>query len=125
MLVTSRFVLRIAGEHEFLVPPLDVPDASAVPATGSIVRYEALQLFVQRARMVRPDFAVTDDNAQAVLEICRRLDGLPLAIERGASRVKVLPPDALLARMGDRLKLLTGGRRDAPARQQTLRTTIA
>lgn len=125
VLVTSRFVLRISGEHEFLVPPLDVPDARAASSTVSAVRYDALQLFVQRARMVRPDFAVTDDNAHVVIEICRRLDGLPLAIELGASRVKVLSPDALLARMGDRLKLLTGGRRDAPARQQTLRDAIA
>jgi predicted ATPase/DNA-binding XRE family transcriptional regulator len=125
LLVTSRFVLRISGEHEFLVPPLQLPDTGSLPSAGSVVRYDALQLFVQRARMVRPDFALTDDNARAVVEICRSLDGLPLAIELAAARIKVLPPDALLARMGDRLKLLTGGSRDAPARQQTLRDTIA
>ncbi len=125
VLVTSRFVLNVYGEHEFPVPPFEVPEAESASLLGELTRYDAPRLFIQRARMVRPDFSMTNDNAQAVLTICRRLDGLPLAIELAAARVKVLPPEGLLARMDDRLTLLTGGSRDLPARQRTLRDTIA
>src|SRR5262249_43987234 len=92
---------------------------------AEVSQYAAVQLFIQRARAVRPEFSVTDENAPAVAEICCRLDGLPLAIVVASARVKVLPPEALLARLGERLPVLVGGARDLPARQQTLRDTIA
>lgn len=125
MLVTSRFALRVRGEQEFPVLPLPLPDPSHLPALAALAQYTSVELFVQRAVNVRPDFEIVDTNAAAVAEICYRLDGLPLAIELAAARVKVFPPRALLQRLASRLKTLTGGPRDLPTRQQTLRDTIA
>ena len=124
-LVTSRAALHLSGEHEFLVPPLELPDPKHLPDLEALSQYEAVTLFIQRARAAKPDFQMTNANAPAVAELCARLDGLPLPIELAAARVKLLPPQALLARLGRRLSLLTGGARDLPARQQTLRDTIA
>jgi predicted ATPase/class 3 adenylate cyclase len=124
LLVTSRVVLRVYGEHEYQVAPLELPASDQpvdeVTAAGS----PALALFVDRASAVRYDFALTDANAFVVAEICRRLDGLPLAIELAASRIKLLPPEAILARLDRRLELLTGGARTLPERQRTLRAAI-
>jgi predicted ATPase/DNA-binding CsgD family transcriptional regulator len=124
MLVTSRAVLHIRGEHEFLVPPLALPDLTDLAEHETLSRYAAVALCLERARAVKPDFQMTPANTRAIAEICVRLDGLPLAIELAAARVKVLPPQTLLARLGHRLEILTGGGRDAPARQQTLRNTL-
>jgi predicted ATPase len=124
VLVTSRAVLRLSGEHEFAVPPLPVPPAGAAPDPGQLRRYASVRLFTERADAAAPGFELTADNAGAVAEICRRLDGLPLAIELAAARVRLLPPPALLARLDERFSLLTGGPRDLPARQQTLRNTL-
>jgi predicted ATPase/transcriptional regulator with XRE-family HTH domain len=124
ILATSRAPLRLRGEREFTVPPLALPDPRRLPPVAELARLAALALFVQRARDVRPDFALTAENAAAVAEICARLDGLPLAIELAASWSKVLEPAALLARLGRRLQVLTGGARDLPLRQQTLRAAI-
>jgi predicted ATPase len=124
MVVTSRMALRVKAEHEFTVPPLALPDPKHLPELGALSQYEAVALFIARAQAVKPDFQVTNANAPAVAEICARLDGLPLAIELAAARIKLLPPQALLARLGQRLEVLTSGSRDAPARQQTLRNTI-
>ena len=119
-LITSRAVLRIRGEHECPVPPLSLPH----DVDGRIARSDAIQLFLERAQEVKPSFTLKGPDAAIVAEICRRLDGLPLAIELGAARMKVLTPKQLLARLTDRLSLLTGGARDLPERQQTLRATI-
>jgi predicted ATPase len=124
VIVTSREALRIHGEQEYPVPPLRLPDVEHLPALDALSQYEAVQLFVQRAAAVKPGFEVTNDNAPAVAEICARLDGLPLAIELAAARVKLLAPEAILKRLGHRLDLLSGGARDLPARQQTLRGAI-
>jgi predicted ATPase/DNA-binding XRE family transcriptional regulator len=124
-LVTSREMLRVRGEHVFPVPPLPVPDSRRATASELLSQSAAVQLFAERAVAARPDFALTNDNAPAVAELCRRLDGLPLAIELAAARSTLLPPEAMLARLGSRLALLTGGPRDVPARQQTLRNAIA
>jgi predicted ATPase/transcriptional regulator with XRE-family HTH domain len=125
VLVTSRAPLRISGEHEYAAPPLGLAEPGEHASVDAVAAAEAVQLFVARARAVKADFALTAANAAAVAAICRRLDGLPLAIELAAARVKVLPPKALLARLEQRLPLLTSGRRDLPARQQTMRDTIA
>jgi predicted ATPase/class 3 adenylate cyclase len=125
VLATSRTALRLYGEHEFPVPPLSLPDTGSLPPVESLTRYEAVRLFVDRARAIRPDFSLTEENAPAVIEICTRLDGLPLAIELAAARIKLLPPQAMLSRLGNRLKLLTGGARNLPERQRTLRNAIA
>src|SRR5215204_2591358 len=124
LLITSRTPLRLYGEHEFPVEPLSVPDPKSLPPVESLNQYEAVRLFVERARAVRPDFSLTEENAPAVVEICARLDGLPLAIELAAARIKLLPPRAMLSRLGNRLRLLTGGARNLPERQRTLRSTI-
>jgi predicted ATPase/serine/threonine protein kinase len=123
VLVTSRVVLRIYGEQEFPVPPLPLPAADAV-SPSALLECPSIALFVQRAAAGRPDFMLTSKNADAVVAICRRLDGLPLAIELAAARVKILPAPELLARLERRLELLTGGARDLPERQQTLRGAI-
>jgi predicted ATPase/class 3 adenylate cyclase len=125
ILVTSRSPLRVSGEQEFPVPPLGVPDPKHLPDLEQLSTYESVALFTERAMAVRPDFAVTSANAPAVAEICVRLDGLPLAIELASARVRVLTPQAIMERLGDRLKLLSGGSRDLPERQQTLRGAIA
>jgi class 3 adenylate cyclase len=122
--VTSRLPLRISGEHEFPVPPLAVPESTDAVSAGDASRSEAVRLFVERAVAVQPAFRLTDANAATVVEIVRRLDGLPLAIELAAARTRVLPVAALLARLDDRLGILVGGARDLPARQQTLRGAI-
>src|SRR6266568_2798467 len=122
--VTSRAALHVQGEHEFLVPPLAVPDLTHLPVQGALSQYAAVALFFQRAQAVKPAFQLTNSNARSIAEICVRLDGLPLAIELAASRIKLLSPQALLTRLSQRLHLLTGGALDAPARQQTLRNTI-
>lgn len=124
VLVTSRERLRLRGEHEFLVPPLTMPDAQRLPPLDLLIQYEAVRLFVDRAAALRPYFAVNPENATAVVEICARVDGLPLAIELVAARIKILSPEAMLARLQSRLSLLTGGGRDLPERQQTLRRAI-
>ena len=123
-LVTSRVVLRLSGEHEFPVPPLELPDPQRLPAVDTLSQYAAIELFIQRALAVKPDFRVDNANAPAVAEICVRLDGLPLAIELAAARLKLFPPQAMLARLGRRLELLRGGARDMPDRHQTLRQAI-
>jgi predicted ATPase/class 3 adenylate cyclase len=124
LLVTSRTPLHLSGEHELQVPPLALPDPDHLPDAAALSQYEAVALFVERARAVKADFAITNANAPAVAEICVRLDGLPLAIELAAARAKLLSPQALLARLEQRFDLLTGGPRDQPERQQTLRATI-
>ena len=124
VLVTSRVVLRLSGEHEFPVPPLPVPPARSSPDPEELQRYAAVRLFVERAHAAAPSFELTGGNAEAVAEICRRLDGLPLAIELAAARVRLLPPPALLPRLGQQLNLLTSGARDLPERQRTLRNTL-
>ncbi len=125
VVVTSREVLHVRGEHEFAVPPLALPDPKHLPDLAMLSHNTAVALFVQRAQAVKPDFQLTNANARAIAEICVRLDGLPLAIELAAARIKLLPPQALLGRLDQRLALLTGASRDVPARQQTLRNTIA
>ena len=125
VLVTSRERLHVRAEQEFSVPPLALPATNQLPDLAVLVQYEALALFIQCARAVKADFQLTTANARAVTEICARLDGLPLAIELAAARLKLLPPQALQARLIQRLHVLTWGAQDAPARQQTLRNTIA
>ncbi len=117
VLVTSRVVLRLRGEHELPVPPLPVPPAGLGQDAGDVQDYASVGLFTRRARAAAPGFELTGGNAEAVAEICRRLDGLPLAIELAAARVRLLPPQALAARLGHRFSLLTGGARDLPERQ--------
>ena len=125
ILVSSRSPLRVYGEQEYPVPPLSLPDPQHLPAAEALSQYGSVALFIERAMAVQPAFAVDAANAPAIAEICVRLDGLPLAIELAAARVRVLSPQAILARLGDRLGLLSGGARDLPERQQTLRGAIA
>jgi predicted ATPase/class 3 adenylate cyclase len=124
ILVTSRTPLGLYGEQEQHVPPLALPDPRHLPELEALSQYEAVQLFIDRARAGRSDFAVTNENAPAVAEICARLDGLPLAIELAASRIKLLSPEAILSRLGRRLDLLTATARNVPERQKTLRGAI-
>src|SRR5690606_36168222 len=116
--------LRIAGEQEFAVPPLASP-ADASLDVEALLGYDSVQLFVTRATAIDPSFALTPDNAPAVAALCGRLDGLPLAIELAAARVRLLPPPALLERLEQRFDVLTGGARDLPSRQRTLHGAIA
>lgn len=124
ILVTSRIPLHLSREYECPVPSLSVPEVAHPPALDRLVQYEAVALFVERARAVKPEFVVTGENAAAVAEICSRLDGLPLAIELAAARIKLFPPPALLARLSRSLTVLTGGARDRPSRHRTLRAAI-
>jgi predicted ATPase len=124
IMVSSRIALQLQGEHEYPVPPLDLPPSTQALTVEDLAGNEAIQLFVARARAVQASFVLTEDNASALAEICSRLDGLPLALELAAARVKLLPPQAILSRLDDRLKLLTSGARDLPARHQTLRNTL-
>src|SRR5205085_7239265 len=124
MLVTSRATLHLSGEHEFAVPPLAVPDLTQLPETQTLTQLVAVRLFVERAHALQPPFQLIEGNARTIAEICVRLDGLPLAIELAAARIKLLPPQALLKRLSRRLDILTSGTRDLPTRQQTLRNTI-
>ena len=114
ILVSSRAVLHLSGEHEVRVPPLGLPRRSPLPPLSRLTESESVQLFVERARAAQPAFRLTDQNAAAIAEICHRLDGLPLALELAAARTRLLPPEALLARLDRRLPLLTGGPRDRP-----------
>lgn len=123
VITSSRIALQLQGEREYPVPPLNLPQADEL-TIEELAESESVKLFVERARATKPDFSLTKDNASAVAEICRRLDGLPLALELAAARVKLLPPQAILSRLNDSLKLLTGGARDLPSRQQTLRNTL-
>ena len=125
VLVTSRIPLHAYGEQEYPLAPLPLPDPAHLPPLEHLTQLASVRLFVARAQSVKPDFTVTPDNAPAVAEICSRLDGLPLAIELAAARIKVLPPQALLKRLKQRLPLLTGGARTLPVRQQTMRDAIA
>ena len=126
VLVTSRAALRVRGEREVVIQPLELPPPPPPPTTpDQLSQYAAVRLFIERASDVRADFTVDNVTAPAIAEICHQLDGLPLAIELAAARVRVLPPNAILARLERRLPLLTGGARDQTARQRTLRATIA
>ena len=124
ILATSRAALHIYGENEFPVSPLALPDPLRVPPVQDLSQYPAVALFVQRAVTAKPGFELNRENAAAVAEICARLDGLPLAIELAAARLKILSPASLLTRLASRLQLLTGGARDLPERQQTLRAAM-
>ena len=124
LLVTSRQILRVYGEYDFPVEPLAYPHGKSLPRLSDLEKYPAVALFTERARAARSSFALTSENASAVVELCARLDGLPLALELAAARVRTLTPHAMLARLEARKSLLTSGARDLPARQQTLRATI-
>jgi predicted ATPase/Tfp pilus assembly protein PilF len=124
VLATSRMPLRLRAEREYAVPPLGLPRRKPPPPPEQLSQFESVRLFIDRAQAVKADFAIDNETAPAVAEICWRLDGLPLAIELAAARVRMLPPHAMLSRLEQRLPLLTGGARDAPERQRTLRNTI-
>src|SRR2546421_1954004 len=125
VLVTSRASLHLSGEHEFVVPPLSLPDLRDLPPPDRLIQYGAIRLFVERAQAVQSAFALTAENDTPIAAICLQVDGLPLAIELAAGRSKLFSPQPLLPRLKSRLKLLVGGARDRPLRQQTLRGTIA
>jgi predicted ATPase/DNA-binding XRE family transcriptional regulator len=124
ILVTSRVPLRLAREHEYAVPPLTLPDPAIQTTPADILACDAVALLVQCAHAVLPGFTLTNTNAGAVATICARLEGVPLAIQLAAARFKLLPPTALLARLDQQLAILTGGPRDAPERQRTVRATL-
>jgi len=124
IITSSRIALQLQGEHEYPVPPLGLPNAESDVSVEELMGHESVVLFVERARTALPNFSLTKDNASFVADICRRLDGLPLALELAAARIKVLSPQAILSRLDDQLKLLTGGARDLPTRHQTLRNTL-
>jgi predicted ATPase len=124
VLATSRILLQVRGEHEYPVPPMETPSKSVEGHAHPLGEYESIQLFVDRARAANPRFALNEANISAVTEICQRLEGLPLAIELAAARIKLFPPQALLARLSNRFAVLTGGARDLPVRQQALRNTL-
>jgi predicted ATPase len=123
-IATSRAPLRLRVEKELPVPPLTVPSLQKFNKLENLSQYAAVELFIQRAQAVKPDFSVTNANAPAVGEVCYRLDGLPLAIELAAARIKLLTPQGLLTRLENRFELLRGGTRDLPERQRTLRSAI-
>jgi predicted ATPase/class 3 adenylate cyclase len=123
-LVTSRAALRVSGEQEYAVPPMTAPDPERVSSLANLSGYEAVELFIQRARAVKPELEFDDSNAHSVAEICWRLDGLPLAIELAAARVRLLTPEDIVNRLDRALALLGGGARDLPARQRTLKGAI-
>jgi predicted ATPase len=125
VLATSRARLDLRAEYEYRVETLPVPAPDPLPPLEELAQYDAIRLFTTRARALRPGFALTAENAPAVVGICARVDGLPLAIELAAARIKLLSPTALLQRLDRRLPTLVGGSRDLPARQRTLRDTIA
>ena len=125
ILATSRIPLRVRAEREYPVSPLGLPRRKPPPSLDQMTQYEAVRLFIERAQAVKPGFFVDNETAPVIAEICWRLDGLPLAIELAAARVRMLSPAALLARLEKRLPMLIGGARDAPQRQQTLRDAIA
>jgi predicted ATPase len=124
VLATSREALRVAGEALFAVPPLSLPDPRRLPAADNMHRYEATELFVERAKTVKPDLAFTEHNAMAVAHICYRLDGIPLAIELAAARAKVLSAEQIAGRLEESFGLLSGGDRTAMPRHRTLRATM-
>jgi predicted ATPase len=124
VLATSRALLRLSGERSFLVLPLALPDPGASPSPDQLTRSASVRLFIERAQAAQPGFQLTAANAAAVAAICMRLEGLPLAIVLAAARIQLLAPQAMLGRLASRLTLLTGGARDLPAHQQTLRATI-
>lgn len=124
IVVTSQAPLHVYGEHEFPVPPLELPDPNSISSLEELSALPAIELFVERARAVKREFALTKENASVVAAICARLDGVPLALELAAARIKLLSPSAMLVRLEGRLNLLTGGARDLPSRQQTLRGTV-
>ncbi len=124
VLATSRSPLHVYGEQEYPVPPLGLPDPRHLPDLETLSQFASVALFIERAMSVRPGFAVDAANAPAIAEICVRLDGMPLAIELAAARVRVLTPQAILSRLGDQLSLLAGGASNLPERQQTLRGAI-
>jgi predicted ATPase/class 3 adenylate cyclase len=125
VLVTSRAALRVYGEHEYPVQPLELPDQRFLPPLLNLEDYPSIRLFVERASAAQPRFQVGSDNAAAIVEICHRVDGLPLAIELAAARMRVMPPQALVSHLEHRLPLLSGGEPGRPARQQSLRNAIA
>src|SRR5262249_45162919 len=125
ILVTSRARLHLRAEHCIVIEPLGLPDPADLARAEAVRAAPAVALFVQCVRMLMPDFAVTSENAATIGSICRRLDGLPLAIELAAARLTVLPPHRLLARLDASLRVLVGGARDLPEHQQTLRATLA
>jgi predicted ATPase len=124
VLITSREPLKLSIEREYRVPPLALPAASTEISSSDLMKFEAVQLFVKCAKRARSDFELTDENANTVADICGKLDGLPLAVELAAARTRVLAPNEILARLDDRLALLTGGSRDLPGRQQTMRAAL-
>jgi predicted ATPase len=125
ILVTSRVLLRLEGEHALPVPPLALPEPEADSSAAAMQLSAAVQLFAQRGNAISPSFAVTDENAPLVTDICRRLDGVPLAIELAAARVTHLSLPMVWERLDRQLPLLTGGGRDRPLRLQTMRDAIA
>jgi non-specific serine/threonine protein kinase len=124
ILATSREGLGIAGEMTYRIPSLSLPDPERLPSPHGLMRYEAVQLFAERAAFSKPGFQVDSSNAAAVARVCHRLDGIPLAIELAAARVKALSVEAIALRIDDRFRLLTGGSRTALPRHQTLRATM-
>ena len=124
ILATSQFAIGITGEQSFRILSLTMPGMARLPSVDNLSQYEAVRLFVERATEARPSFAVTNQNAPAVAQICHRLDGIPLAIELAAARIKVLTAEQIAERLDDRFKLLTGGSRTAMPRHQTLSAAI-